>query len=552
MNRRSPISIALALVLALLLTVGGIWYFFFSKAPLQILSGGVQKNPEAAIFVPKQAPVVVSLLVNPDELEAFAKSASPFRKRGKAGEEFAKLEQGLLANAGADYAKDIQPWLGDEVTLALTDSDFDRNSTNGEQPGYLIVAGSKDGARAKEFLQLYYSKDAAAGKSELVFEDYKGVNLIYRRNLADSSTASASAVVGDRFVLFANHLRVLRDAVNNAQAVERNLDRDPVYQKAIATIDDPRIGVAVVNLPGLAAWIAKQPLPLELKQTLTVVLSLNPRGLVAQTALAGLTGDTNVAPALSEPVKALRYIPAHPIVTAAGTDFQHFWEQVSATVASEPAFAELLDRNIARLNEVFGVNVPEEIASWALGEYAFAWLPSVEKEVLNWVFVVEKTQESQDAIARLDELAKARDLSVGNFNLDGRKIAVWTKLEAKQGEAATRLEAAVKGVHTATEKYEIFSSSLDGLTQALNDTESSLLASAEFKDAIASLPKKNDGYLYIDWNQGQDIFEQNIPLFRVVEFAGQPLFRNLRSLVLSSNGRENGIGRASLFLNLGS
>jgi Protein of unknown function (DUF3352) len=552
MKRRSFFSILVGAALVLLLVAGGGLYWILTQSPLQLLSGGVQKNPSAAIFVPKQSPVVVSLLVSPEELEAFARSVAPIGQRRQSSKEFAQIERGLLANTGADYVKDIQPWLGDEVTFALTAPDFDRNAENGAQPGYLLVAGSKDGDLAREFLQLFYARGAIAGTSELVFEEYQGVNLIYRRNLTDNSTTSASAVVGDRFVLFANHPRVLREAINNVQAIELNLNHDPAYQNALTTIQSPRIGVAVVNLPGLAAWIAKQPIPPELEQTLTVTLALSRQGLVAQTALAGLNGDESIAPVLSEPVKALEYIPAHPILTAAGSDLNQLWQQVSAGVTPDSASEQILQQALSRLNETLGVDLVEEIFSWARGEYAVAWLPATDSEPADWLFVAEKTPEAEAAIARLDTLARAEDLSVGNFTLDGSKIAVWTELKATLGQPATRLEAVVKGVHTSTDNYEIFSSSLDGLAQALSDRDNSLIASNEFKDAIALLPKANDGYFYLDWGQSQSVLEQNIPLFRVVEFAGRPLFRNLRSLILSSGGRENGISRASILLKLGS
>lgn len=45
----------------------------------------------------------------------------------------------------------------------------------------------------------------------------------------------AAAVVAD-FVLFANDLPVLKDAINNAQAVDLNLAHDLDYQSAIASL----------------------------------------------------------------------------------------------------------------------------------------------------------------------------------------------------------------------------------------------------------------------------------------------------------------------------
>ncbi|MDY6782332.1 MAG: DUF3352 domain-containing protein [Cyanobacteriota bacterium] len=551
MNRRSLFAILAGVALVLLLAAGGSLYWILSKSPLPLLLTGVKDNPAAAVFIPKQAPVVVSLLANPERLETFVRSATPLRQRKRAQAELEQLQQGLLANTGADYNEDIQPWLGDELTFALTASDFDRDGDNGEQPGYLWVADSKDGDAAREFLQSYYAKDAIAGTSELVSEPYKGVNLIYRRNLTDNTTTSASAVVGDRFVLFANHPRILREALNNAQAVDLNLQRNPAYQKALSTLQGPRIGVSVIDLPALAGFVAKQPVPPELQQTLTVGLALSRQGLIAKTALAGFKGDENVSPALSQPVKALELIPARAMAAAAGTDLQQQWEQVSTGVTPDSAPAQLLDRVVSRLNESLDIDVVEEIFSWARGEYAIALLPPAEENRPNWVFVAQKTPEAEAAIARFDTLARQRDLSVGNFTLGDRKIAVWTKLEASEEQPATRLEASVKGARTQTDDFVIFGSSLDGLGQALGDGDRSLLVKEEFKDAIALLPKQNDGYVYLDWTQSESLFEKNIPLFPIVEFAGQPLFRNLRSLVLSSNGKENGIGRATVFLKFG-
>ncbi|NET08834.1 MAG: DUF3352 domain-containing protein, partial [Symploca sp. SIO2B6] len=40
-----------------------------SQSPLNLLHGGVNTNPTAAMFVPKQAPIMFSMQVNPERLE---------------------------------------------------------------------------------------------------------------------------------------------------------------------------------------------------------------------------------------------------------------------------------------------------------------------------------------------------------------------------------------------------------------------------------------------------------------------------------------------------
>src|SRR4028118_1063992 len=204
-------ALAAGATVLLLIAAGG-FFWLTSQSPLNLLKGGAVTNPTATIFVPKQAPIVASLLVSPDRLEAFRQLVARPANRRRSRAELKQLEDSLLANQGIDYRRDIQPWLGDEITVAVTSLDFDRNRQNAVQPGYLLATTTKNAQKAREFLQLFYSKQAIAGTEELVFEQYKGVSLTYERPIApivgSNQTPTppvwTSAVVGDRFVLFAN------------------------------------------------------------------------------------------------------------------------------------------------------------------------------------------------------------------------------------------------------------------------------------------------------------------------------------------------------------
>jgi len=125
-----------------LVGVGGL-YWLVAQSPLNLLAGGVNIYPHGAIFVPKQAPVMVSLLVNPEKLSALHQLSVPISKRNRDRLEWNQLKTNLLANTGLDYQQDIKPWLGTEVTLAITSLDYDRNDDNGVQPGYLLATATQ-------------------------------------------------------------------------------------------------------------------------------------------------------------------------------------------------------------------------------------------------------------------------------------------------------------------------------------------------------------------------------------------------------------------------
>jgi hypothetical protein len=501
---------------------------------------------------------MLSLLVKPERLEAFAQLTAAPQNRRRSRQQLQEVEKSLLANTGLNYDREIRPWLGNEITLAVTSLDFDRVPQNGAKPGYLLAVQAKDRQLAKEFLQLSYSQQALAGTSDLVFEDYKGANLIYKRPRGTEVNTNflASAVVAD-FVLFANEPRVLRDAINNVQVADLNLKNAPAYREALKTIPEARIGIAYGNLPALSAWIANLPVPEtpEITQALAISLSLKSQGLVAETALIGVSGSETEPPALSQPVGALAYVPADSIVAAAGTNLNQFWQQVESGLAADSPLQQLLQQGIERLQAPLGLDLPADVFAWVRGEYSLAAVPNLEGGDSEWIFIAEKVPaaEVEKAIAYLDGLAQSQGYSVGQLPLRETSVTAWTKLKAAPigGGNLARLAADVRGVHWDAGKYAIFATSFEAMSQTMAAAKETLIESEKFQQAIAALPPENNGYFYLDWEQSEPLIEAKLPALRVVGFAIKPILDNLRSLTLSSEGSQAGIRRATAYLNLG-
>jgi Protein of unknown function (DUF3352) len=556
MKFRSFLLILVASSLILLLIAGTSLSWILQQSPLYLRQGGILQDPMAAMFIPRQAPVMLSLIVNPEQLEALQKLSISPGERQRSHWEFQRIKKSLLASTGLNYQKEIQPWLGDEITLAVTSLDYDRNAENGLQPGYLLAVKTENANLAREFLQVSYSKSAIAGTSELVFEQYKGVKIIYKKPLIPQvkQGISATAVVGD-FVLFANHPKVLFAAINNVQVPDLNLKDSASYQSALRTITTPRIGVAVINLPTLSAWITNTPVPEnpEIEQFFTLALALNSQGLIAQTALIGVSGTENQNPALAAPVNALNYIPETALFTAAGTNLNQFWTQIATGLPAESPLYSLLNQALNRIQEPLGLTLPEDIFPWVQGEYALALISNPETQQLDWLFVTEKTDNMQanTAIQKLDELAENQGLSVGELPLfNDKNMTAWTQLKTTPYQKKlVSLDAQVKGVHTNIDRYEIFSTSIETLSQAVTTDKVSLLNSEKFQQAITSLPIENDGYFYADWQAGQATFKE-LPIIRFLEVFAQPLFEHLKTFTANSQGSLEGIRRATLFFDL--
>ena len=236
-NKKSLFRFITASIMMLLLTGIAGCNGLFNKNPLNLVSD-TQKQLSAAVFISRQAPVMVSMPIDPNRFEVL-----------NGGVNLSKLKKSLLDNTGLEYKKDVQPWLGNEITVSVTTDDIDKDSANGKQPGYLTVLTTKDAEKSREFIEILFSKRVLAGTS-LVVEQYKGVKLISDiGQTTEIEKPLAATVVGDDFVLFANDAKILREAINNVQAPGLSLISSDNYQQAIKKLDNKNQAVTFLNLP---------------------------------------------------------------------------------------------------------------------------------------------------------------------------------------------------------------------------------------------------------------------------------------------------------------
>ncbi|MEH2299377.1 MAG: DUF3352 domain-containing protein [Nostoc sp.] len=550
MNRqRSFIGFIVAGAIALLVIAIAGFYWFFAKSPANLIASTSQSG--AAIFVSKLSPVMVSLLANPDRLQALERE-----------EELSKLKTSLFAKSGIDYKQDIQPWLGNEITLAITTLDIDRDLENGQQPGYLLALSTQQPDKSREFVELLFSKRALAG-ANLAVEQYKGVKLI-SDNSQPERDFLAGAVVGESFVLFANDPKVLRDAINNVQAPDLNLTSSPEYQKATKQLPKGGLAVAFLNLPIVAKWQGLE-LPEQLYNSQIISLVLNPKGLLAETSFLTSSEIVPPSPPLSKPVGALQYIPASAGLAISGSnlsnlgdsDVAKLWRQATATIyGSKEDVVSRLAKPLADVQKRWGINFPEDIFSWVQGEYAIALLPDKEQTTPHWIFVVEKSESVEQGVARLDAIASSNGLSINPLTIDKQKISAWTELttatkksDVKEGTSFS-IETKVQGLHTTLGNYEIFTSDLETMDEILTTKDNSLIDNPNFKDSIAAIPLPNQGYIYLDWTKSQNLLERQVPILKLVEVLGKPFFNNLRSLTVSSYGTDTRALKGGVFFKL--
>jgi Protein of unknown function (DUF3352) len=532
--KRQSLIIAIIVGIISLLVVGTNAYGWVSvHRSIRLLDRNQPQPPASAIFVPKNAPVAISLIANLDELANLNSLATPTTKQSTARQAIKKWQQQLGDRLHLDYRQQIAPWLGEEITFAITDLDFDRLPRNGSQPGYLAILSSRNPEVSSQIIQAWWDRQIADNR--LKIETYQGVKLADNRR-----DKIASAIVNDRYILVANHPKVLREAIDNLQPPRLSLLDNTDYQQVVAANSHHKVGIGYARLPDLKHWLGKEAG--EKYPVAGINIGVDRQGLIADLSLYPTTPEPIIVDPTSiitQPklVKTLKYLPRQSNIAIAGTDLAH-WQQQLATILPEiksliPTFEREArhqgGRTITAIGKQLSINLTENIFSWTTGEYALAAIPNPTQTTTDWMFIAERTQpeRADEAIGYFDQLASLAGYNIGLLPWQEKQVIGWTKLVTDTSSNTARLIADVAGVHTnISNKYTIFASSVAAMDATLKAVDQqSILDSDRYQRGANLLTATETGYLYGDW--------QTIQLLLPKQLQEQPLVKSVSDGILA-------------------
>lgn len=576
-----PLAIAAGLVLVVGLgLLGG----FTLRSPLYLIDRGGQSVPEALQFVPKQSPWVASVLARPDRLAQLWEYLAAPKQRPAVKADLTNLERSLLANTGLVYARDIQPWLGEEVTTALVTADLDQDPSNGSTPGYLVALTCRDCQTARTTLELFWQNRALAGDA-LTFEDVAGNRLIYSRRLEgdrrpDPRTADfvplATTLVANRFVLVANHPDVLRRALRVAQTTDGSLRADPRYRSTIKELTEPRVGLLAINLPQVSRWLqtetSQSPFALALDYLTQaegrldwglVSLGVNRQGIVADAAWVAAYGH-QLSPrrqTLTDWTGLADLLPDHLALTAVGRNLGEFGQLLSPLVKSIGFNVLPLQSLGDRLDRILGTGATAAVVDIVDQPYGLGL--ALEPDLANpgWLLVSSASERLGNALGQLETLARDQGLGVGRLDLLGYPTTVWAKLSLAPIRPQSRevapltVSTEVAGLTAQVGDYQVLTTRPTVMEQVLRLSQPDLWNAGQPKAPdwvrqLDYLSRPSEGYVHLDWPQLQGAMQAQVPRFRLWEAAARPILRHFQGVTWASYGQTEQMQRTGFFLEL--
>jgi hypothetical protein len=399
--------------------------------------------PVGANLIPQDALTVVTLNTDPQQwrqLRGFGTAKS----QKALDQALVDLRDRLFYDNGLDYAKDIQPWVGQEVTIAqlspqseLSDGSTDEVPSSLSPQPMMVVLPIGDPLRAKEVMAQPKSL-TQRNWADRVYKDIKVREAQPIGKPNDNQIPPAPlqmAVLENRLVLVTNSARSMNLAIDTYRS-NKSLAQTPGYAQALGQIQQPTRPFFTLyrNIPSSITTaatnfdksLAKQNKDwIEQSQGWATVANLQSEGIEFRNVV-WLKPDSKRKFAVNNNAKSMPgRLPGETIAMFSGSDWQQFWQDYSKDHVAYPI--QLINPGLfqQQFQAEFGLDWDEDILKWAKGEFSLAMMPmpgeNSTKTPVSITLMVQASDRraAEVALKKLDEVAASKfryKVEPGKFN----------------------------------------------------------------------------------------------------------------------------------------
>jgi Protein of unknown function (DUF3352) len=437
---------------ALWLTIGSAAGFLIGGVAAWML---LQRRPDTvgmpagADVVPQEAVMMAAFSTDRNQWQQLRSFGTP-ESQAILDQNLAQLRDRLLVKNGLNYQRDVQPWVGREITMAVLLPPAEPN--NGGQaiqpydPAALAAGGQStvmvlpiaDPDKAAQLL----SRPSLAAGQDWVDRDYKGVTIREVRGTPEQ--AYAAAVVENRFVVVSTNSKAVEQVIDTAKG-KPSVAQTPGYSQALTHLvpSNPFMQM-YVNVPAATALTANntsQPIPpqflmpLNGNRGLAAAMTLEPEGVRVQGVSWIAPNQRNRLRVSNEAERMPLLLPADSLLSISGGNFRQFWQNYTQQPGDVARQGFLNPDTLRRsLNNLAGLDLDQDLVPWMNGEFALALVSSPtapgSSTAKTGIVMLVQTSDRKAAEAtfqRLDELMKSRHrFQVQSAQVEGTTVTNWT------------------------------------------------------------------------------------------------------------------------------
>jgi hypothetical protein len=379
-------SLLLPLAAAVGLTAGGgaaYWYFTRQAA-------GPTELPAGAEVIPQDALMTISVATDPGQWQQLREFGTP-QSQAAFDQNLADWRDRLLTANGLDYEKDVQPWVGREVTVALLSPPSPPATPNlpnlpvplPQQQTTVIVLPVQNLDRAQQVLQ--QAKPPVDGN--VVERSYKGFQIKETQGAARNYSAT---LLDNKFVVLTTDPKATDRVIDTYKGAEgaKALTTTAGLTQALGKIQTPQpFGKVYVNLPAAAMMtsatagrpVSPQNLSqIQQNQGLAATIALEPEGIRFR-SISWLKPDSQRKYEVQNRAKTMPgRLPAETIIMASGGNLKKFWQDYTQGAATNPISPINPEALRTGLKSTIGMDLEQEFLTWMEGEFALSLVAAPE------------------------------------------------------------------------------------------------------------------------------------------------------------------------------
>ncbi|MBD2244713.1 DUF3352 domain-containing protein [Nostoc sp. FACHB-888] len=552
MKKTKKPSLVLTLSAAgLLIGAGSVTYWLLSQR--QISSSDLLVG---ANIIPGDALFAVSLTTDPQQWQKLREFGTK-ETQAELDKNLIELRDRFLTNNGYDFQKDIAPWVGNDVTIAIlapatvnkalpkpvtTNQDAASN-----QQSMVMVLPVKNPEIAKNIL----AQPKTLKQGKWIDRTYQGITIKQIEGQAGENLSAA--LLDRRFLVITDSPKATERAIN-AYKNQTSLATTGGFAENFPKIANyQRFGQFYVNVPTaakIAAASPNRPLPaqvlaqLQNNQGLAGTMTLEAEGIRFK-GVSWLNPNSQRVLAVENKAGTMQSrVPAETLMMLSGGNLQRLWEDYVLTSQRNPRSPIAPEQIRGGIKSLTDLDLDKDLLSWMKGEFSLSLIPTTPKQgspddfLVGLLFMVQASnrQSAEASIKQLDEVMRSQyQFQVQPAKVAGQPVVNWVS---------------PYGTLTATHGW------LDGdvaflvvgapITDKIVPKPNNILASTlPFQQTVPTEPNPTNGQFFLDVERTV----KNFPLPTLIPNQ-QTLLAATRSIGMTSGVSDNRSNRYDIFIAL--
>jgi hypothetical protein len=549
MKKKKKPSLVLTLSSAGLLIGGGV-------AAYLLLTQGkslTRDLPVGANIIPQDALFAVSLTTDAGQWQQLREFGTK-ETQAELDQNLVQLRDRFLTNNGYDFQKDISPWVGEEVTVAILAPEVSKPApkpvaTDGiaasSQQSMIVVLPVKDQQKAATILAQPKIK---SGK--WIERTYEGITI--KETDSTSKEKFSAALLEENYLVITDNPKATERAID-AFKNKTTLATTPGFAENFSKIANYRpFARLYVNVPysaRIAAASPKRQLPaqvltqLQNNQGLASTITLESEGIRAKSVSWLNPNSPRDLVVENNAGKMQNRLPAETLLMLSGGNLQRLWADYVLTSQGNPLSPVAPEQLRSGVKSLTSFDLDRDLLSWMDSEFSISLVPTTPKSGSGedvraaLVFMVQARDrpKAEAFLNQLDEVMRSQyQFQIQPATVGGKPIVNWT--------GPFGALAASHGWLDGDVAFLAFGTSItDQFVPRPNNT---LASSSPFQNTVPSLGSTN-GQFFMDVERTI----KNFPLPNI--FPNQPaLLQATRSIGVTSSISDRRTSRYDIFVAL--